>query len=99
MSAREVLLKHRRALLATLAMVAVSPLFGVYLAGLVGYHEPLDIAAELLHLNETTEEVNWTPFLEYTVPGLPDWLGYAVSGLLGVAVVLALGYALVKLLK
>ena len=98
-SLREILLRHRGALLATLALVVVSPIFGVYLAGLVGYHEPLDIAAELLGLRETTEEVNWTPFLDYTVPGLPDWLGYIVSGLLGVAVVLALGYLLVALLR
>ncbi|ABL79135.1 PDGLE domain-containing protein [Thermofilum pendens] len=94
-----ILKKHRKAALAVLAMVLVSPVFGVWLANLVGYHEPLDLAAEALGLNETTEEINWTPFLDYTVPGLPDWLGYIVSGFLGVAVVLALGYLLLKALK
>lgn len=93
---REVFRRYRRALLATLALVVVSPIFGIYLAELVGYHEPLDLAAETLGLRETTEEVNWTPFLDYTVPGLPDWLGYVVSGLIGVAIVLALGYLLVR---
>jgi cobalt/nickel transport protein len=99
MSVRQLLERHRGALLLTLALVVVSPVFGVYLAGLVGYHEPLDLAAEALGLRETTEEVNWTPFLEYTVPGLPDWLGYIVSGFIGVGVVLALGLLLLRLLR
>lgn len=90
---------HRRALLVIAALALVSPLFGVYLAELVGYHEPLDLVAELLGLEEATEEITWTPLLDYTVPGLPPWLGYAVSGLLGAAIVLALGHLLLKLLK
>lgn len=89
---REVLAKYRKAVLLTLALVIVSPVFGIYLANLVGYHEPMDIAAEMLGLKEKTEEVNWTPFLDYTVPGLPDWLGYILSGLIGAAAVFALGY-------
>ncbi|RLE59580.1 MAG: cobalamin biosynthesis protein, partial [Thermoprotei archaeon] len=60
---------------------------------------PLDIAAELLGLKDITEENNWTPFLDYTVPGLPDWLGYIVAGIIGVAVVLALGLTIQKLLE
>uniref|UniRef100_A0A7J3X715 Cobalamin biosynthesis protein n=1 Tax=Thermofilum pendens TaxID=2269 RepID=A0A7J3X715_THEPE len=99
MRARQLLERHRRALLLTLALLVISPLFGVYLAELVGFHEPLDIAAEELGLEEITEEINWTPFLDYTVPGLPDWLGYVVSGLIGVGVVLALGLLLLKLLE
>ena len=77
-------------------LVVISPLFGVYLAALVGYHEPLDVAAEKLGLHDLTEKTNWTPFLDYTVPGLPDWLGYIVSGFMGVAIVAALGYALAR---
>ncbi|MEM0376157.1 MAG: PDGLE domain-containing protein [Thermofilum sp.] len=92
----EIYRKYKRTLLVALALVVVSPLFGIYLAELTGYHEPLDIAAEMLGLSEVTEEVNWTPFLDYTVPGLPSWLGYIVSGLIGVALVLALGYLIVK---
>lgn len=82
-----------------LVMVIISPIFGVVLADMVGYHEPLDVAAELLGLKDLTEETNWTPFLDYTVPGLPDWLGYIVSGIIGVAVVIALGFAILKLLE
>jgi|UniRef100_A0A7C3WSL8 hypothetical protein len=99
MSARQLLERHRRALLFTLALVVVSPVFGVHLAELVGFHEPLDIAAEALGLREITEEINWTPFLDYTVPGLPDWLGYIVSGFIGVGAVLALGLLLLRLLR
>jgi len=99
MSARQLLERHRRALLLTLALAVVSPVFGVYLAELAGYHEPLDVAAEALGLREITEEINWTPLLDYTVPGLPDWLGYIVSGFIGVSAVLVLGLLLLKLLK
>lgn len=93
---REILEKNSKALLAILALVVISPVFGVYLSDLVGFHEPLDIAAELLGLKETTEEINWTPFLDYTVPGLEPWLGYIVSGIIGIAAVLALGYLVLK---
>ena len=75
-------------------LILVSPVFGVILADMVGYHEPLDVAAEILGLNDITEDINWTPFLDYTVPGLPDVLGYIVSGFIGVGVILALGYVL-----
>lgn len=76
------------------ALILVSPIFGVILADMVGYHEPLDVAAEILGLNDITEDINWTPFLDYTVPGLPDVLGYIISGFIGVGVILALGYVL-----
>ena len=92
-------LKGKRALALVFAMVIVSPVFGVILADVVGYHEPLDLAAEALGLKDLTEEVNWTPFLDYTVPGLPPELGYVASGFIGVAIVLGLGYLLAKLLR
>ncbi|MEM0345363.1 MAG: PDGLE domain-containing protein [Thermofilaceae archaeon] len=91
--------EHRRALTVIIVLALASPIFGVFLSELVGYHEPLDLAAELLGLEELTEKITWTPLADYTVPGLPDWLGYAVSGLLGAALVLALGYLFLKLLK
>ncbi|UNQ73055.1 PDGLE domain-containing protein [Infirmifilum sp. NZ] len=96
---REYFSKHRKAFLTIAVLIILSPIFGVFLANLVGYHEPLDLAAETLGLNETTEEINWTPFLDYTVPGLPDWLGYMVSGVIGVAVVLGLAFLIVKVLR
>lgn len=78
------------------ALLLASPLFGVYLADMVGYHEPLDVAAELLGLQEA-EWTNWTPFADYAVPGLPPELGYVVSGAIGVAAIFAIGYLLAKL--
>jgi len=81
----------RRSWIVILALLLISPIFGIYLADLVGYHEPLDIAAELLGLKDVTEEISWTPFLDYSVPGLPPWLGYVVSGALGIAVILVIG--------
>ncbi len=72
-------------------MIIISPLFGIILADMVGYHEPLDVAAEMLHLKDISDKINWTPFYNYTVPGLPDTIGYIISGVIGVAVVYALG--------
>jgi len=87
----------RRSWAAVLLLVAASPLFGVYLADMVGYHEPLDLAAERLGLRDLTDRLNWTPLKDYSVPGLPAWLGYIVSGLIGVAVVAALGSMVVRM--
>ena len=82
-------------LIATL--IAISPLFGVVLADAVGYHEPLDVAAEMLGLKDITDKVNWTPFLDYSVPGLPAEVGYVVSGILGTLAVLGLSNLLKRL--
>ena len=79
-----------------LILVFVSPVFGVVLADLVGYHEPLDLAAEKLGLSEITEQINWTPFLDYTIPGLPPEIGYIISGLIGLAIILTICYAILK---
>lgn len=89
----------RRSLLLAIALLAVSPVFGVYLAGLLGYHEPLDIAAEALGLRDTSDEINWTPLKDYTFPGLPDWLGYIVSGAVGLVVIVAIGLSIEKILS
>ncbi|KSW12717.1 cobalamin biosynthesis protein [Pyrodictium occultum] len=72
-------------------LLVVSPVFGVILADKLGYHEPLDVAAEKLGLQERSLG-EWTPFSDYTFPGLPDTLGYIVAGAVGVAVILAIGY-------
>ncbi len=86
----------RKSWAAILVLVIVSPVFGVYLADMVGYHEPLDLAAERLGLKDLTDRLNWTPFKDYSVPGLPAWLGYIISGLIGVAAVATLGSIVVK---
>lgn len=82
-----------------LVLIAVSPLFGVILADMVGYHEPLDVVAEKLGLEDVTFLFNWTPFIDYTVPGLPATLGYIVSGLIGIAMIIGLVYAFSKLIS
>lgn len=84
----------RKALVTIIVLVLISPLFGVILADMVGYREPLDIAAEKLGLKDISEEINWTPFFDYRVPGLPDVAGYVVSGFIGIAIILAIGYVI-----
>ncbi len=92
-------LRYRKGLFMVLIAIIVSPVFGIFLADFLGYHEPLDIAAETLHLTDLTEPNNWTPFLCYTVPGLAAWFSYIVSGFIGVGVILGLGYVLRRLVK
>ncbi len=88
-----VLSKYKRPLVLIVVLLAFSPVFGVILAERVGYHEPLDVAAEKLGLREW-DLPEWSPFPDYTVPGLPDTVGYVLSGLVGVALIIALGLAL-----
>lgn len=78
----------KRYLILILILLLISPIFGVILANAVGYAEPLDHVAEMLHLNESS--INWTPFADYTVPGLPDTVGYIIAGAIGVAVFILL---------
>jgi len=96
---REIIARYKKTFVVILVLVAVSPVFGVILADILDYHEPLDIVAELLDLDEITEEINWTPFLDYSVPGLSPEAGYIVSGLVGAFLVFFLGYLVVRLRK
>ena len=72
-------------------IVLVSPIFGIILADMLGFHEPLDIAAEKIKLQDFSEEMNWTPFIDYTIPGLSPEIGYIISGLLGITIILGAG--------
>ena len=72
-------------------IVLVSPIFGIILADIVGFHEPLDIAAEKIELQDFSEEMNWTPFIDYTILVLSPEIGYIISGLLGIAIILGAG--------
>lgn len=92
-------LTFRKALIFTLILVFISPIFGVILADMVGYHEPLDVAAENLNLPDLTDTVNWTPFLDYTVPGLPTEVGYIVAGIIGISIILGIGFIINKMVK
>ncbi|MFC1506477.1 hypothetical protein ACFLQ6_05330 [Thermoproteota archaeon] len=38
-----------------------------------------------------SKDVNWTPFFEYTIPGLLPEIGYIISGLLGITIILGVG--------
>ncbi|MEO3993133.1 MAG: PDGLE domain-containing protein [Desulfurococcaceae archaeon TW002] len=80
----------RKTLLTLLALLVISPIFGVILADILGYHEPLDLAAEELGLNES--EFTWTPLKDYTIPNLPDWLGYILCGALGILIIVFIGF-------
>ena len=84
-------MKPSRYTLLVVTTVIISPLFGVILAESLGYREPLDVAAEALGLKDLSDEIRWTPFVDYSVPGLPEPIGYIVSGLLGVVVILLIG--------
>lgn len=86
-----------KTLIIIIALVLISPVFGIILADMVGYHEPLDIAAELLRLKDISEKINWTPFFGYTVPGLPNVIGYIVSGFIGIGIILGIGYIMYKI--
>lgn len=91
-------MKVRKAYLVVAALLAASPLF-LALSEMLGYREPLDLAAEALGLEDISERITWTPFFDYSVPGLPPELGYVVAGALGVAAVVLLGKAVERLVK
>jgi cobalt/nickel transport protein len=80
-------------------LILISPLFGVYLSDLVGYHEPLDLAAEHIGLPDLNEELNWTPLYDYGFPALHPVLGYIVSGFIGVALILGIGMLLTRIVS
>jgi len=89
----------KKGLIVTLILVFISPIFGVMLADMVGYHEPLDIAGEVLNRPDWTENFNWTPFLDYTVPGLPSEVGYIIAGFIGIGVILIIGLIINRMVK
>jgi len=77
----------RKSYIAIIILVLISPLFGVIGANIVDYREPLDLAAEIIGIKES--EPLWRGILpDYTVPGLPDELGYIVAGFVGVFILL-----------
>jgi len=89
----------RRVLLIIVVLLLVSPLFGVILADMVGYHEPLDLAAEELGLSDISEEISWTPFFDYTFPGLDPVTGYIVSGAIGLVIIVVIGWIMYRLVS
>ena len=93
---REFLLK---ALVLIGVIILTSPVFGIILSDRVAFHEPLELTAEELGLQDSTEDLNWTPFLDYTVPNLLPEMGYILTGFLGIGLILVIGKILVRVLK
>ena len=75
--------------IALAVMIALSPVFA-YLAELVNYSEPLDNVASALGVSEHPIYEGILP--DYTVPGLNPYIGTFVSGIVGVVIVLAIGF-------
>ncbi len=78
----------KRAYIIIIVLVVLSPLFGVIGAEIVGYREPLEVAAEKVGLEES--EPLWSGVLpDYTFPGANDAVGYIIAGFIGVAILLS----------
>ncbi|MBE8539163.1 energy-coupling factor ABC transporter permease [Geoglobus acetivorans] len=77
----------KKALTVIALMILVSPVFA-YLAELVNYSEPLENVAHQLGIEENQEYSGILP--DYTVPGLNDYLGTLISGLVGVGIFISL---------
>ncbi len=75
--------------IALAVMIALSPVFA-YLAELVNYSEPLENVASALGVSEHPIYEGILP--DYTVPGLDPYTGTLISGIVGVAIVLAIGF-------
>ncbi|WP_455278046.1 PDGLE domain-containing protein [[Eubacterium] cellulosolvens] len=88
-----------KTLIFLLIIILVSPIFGVILADIVGFREPLDIAAEKVELQDLSQDINWTPLFDYTIPGLSPEIGYIISGILGIAIILGAGFVFKRLGK
>lgn len=83
----------KTALIVVAAMIVLAPLFA-YLAELVNYTEPLEVAAENLGLSENSI---WSGiFPDYTVPGLNEYIGAFITGAIGVVLILAIGVAFAR---
>ena len=89
----------KRYIILLIILILISPVFGIYLSDLVGYHEPLDLAAEHIGLPDLSEDLNWTPLYDYGFPALHPMLGYIVSGFIGVAIILGIGMLLMRIIS
>ncbi len=75
----------------------VSPLFSIFLANMMGYKEPIDLILDLIGF-KTGGRVLTSPFMGYSFPFLPSFLGYILSGFIGVTVIYAI-FIMVKLVS
>jgi len=40
--------------------------------------------------------MNWTPFFDYSVSGLPAEIGYIIAGFIGIGIIVAIGLLIQK---
>jgi len=85
----------KKAYVAIAIMLILAPLFA-WAADLVGYSEPLENAAEETGASENQSYTGIFP--DYTVPGLNPYLSALITGVIGVAIILAVFYG-VKMAK
>lgn len=82
-----------RALAALLVLALLAPVFG-WAAGVVGYAEPLENAAEATGATDDAESVASAPLPDYSVPGLGASAGTFVSAVVGTGLTLLVAAAL-----
>lgn len=87
----------RKVVLVTAILIIISPIFGVVLPDLLQSEEYIESLAEGLEPVIAVEY--WTPFKEYTIYGLPEWLSYMISAILGYAIILTIYYAILRFVK
>lgn len=88
----------RRAAVALAVLVVLAPLFG-WAAGIVGYAEPLENAAEETGAADAASPTVPGVFPDYSVPGLGPALGTLASAAVGTALTLAVGVGIGRLLE
>lgn len=88
----------RWAVLGILVLVALAPVFG-WAAGVVGYAEPLENAAEETGAADAVSTLHPGLLPDYSVPGLGTSLGTLVSAVVGTGLTLAVTVGAGRLLE
>jgi len=88
-----------KALFFIVGIIILSPIFGIILAHKTGYHEPLDLVIEKLQIPERPILEIPSLFKDYSVPRLNPIIGYILSGLTGVVIILFIGLVFGKLIS
>ncbi|MFB6085253.1 MAG: PDGLE domain-containing protein [Halodesulfurarchaeum sp.] len=88
----------RRAVVGVLVLVILTPVFG-WAAGVVGYAEPLDHAAEATGATDAATQLVTGPLPGYTVPGLGSPAGTLLAAVIGTALTFAAAGGIGRLLQ
>jgi cobalt/nickel transport protein len=87
----------RKSLVALIVLGLIAPVFG-WASGVVGYAEPIDVAAEQTGAaDEATGGHGLFP--DYSVPGLGSGVGTLLSALVGITITLGVALAAGRLLE